>query len=66
MRVTMQDGSTYTGWRAIPLLLLFSPLIVFWFLYAVFLAAFLFVVRWVTGHDELFGWRYDGHGTWSR
>lgn len=62
MMVELQDGRIYTGWRAVPWLLLFSPLIATAFLFG----AVLFVVRWITGRDRVFGFDYDGHGTWRR
>lgn len=62
MSIEFQDGGVYTGWRAVPWILLFLPVILFWLLFGCVLLA----VRWLTGRNRVLGFEYVGHGTWRR
>lgn len=59
--VTTQDGRIYTGWHAVPWVILFSPLIAV----AMLLVGFLTLMRFITRRDAVLGWRYDA-GIWRR
>lgn len=60
--IELSNGRVYTGWRALPWLLLFLPIIVPWLLFGVA----LYVIRWFTGKDRVLGYEYNGKGTWTR
>lgn len=62
VHVQLDDGRIYTGWRAVPWLILFTPHI----LLALVIAIVLVVARAVTGSDHVLGYDYMGGGVWRR
>ena len=65
MEVEFGDGRIYTGWKAVPWLLLYSPLIVVMLIYALIMVGGLEILRLIMRTDKIGGWYREHPGSWK-
>ena len=64
MKIEFQDGSELSGWRALPMMIAYSPLIIGMLAFGMILVVVLTVTRLIIGRDDFWGWQYMGGGRW--